>query len=413
MKFKLKTLFVLIACACLLLGASSVCAEDIDDSIDENQTVIDIAVIDDEYCDDKCSCGVTGETDFSDVFDVELDVNPYIGPVKIDSNASNFVAKDLSSLNASDSFDEDAFISLDSYVSRETLCFNDDQYSFDLNDDDNVSIMTPDDNISDDFRYYYNYYNQANTSVAFMAMPAGLDEEEIAGTGNRNLRKALTVNCNQELTRSLMDCQENDFADFDLSINDDANTLNADFTVDLADSWNVDFSNFDYNALEINLYSDDSDIMDYNLEYSIISNPHLIVEEQDDAAEDLLLFGNGMTHHCSKDFDAKITITETIISNNSLFKNDQNCEEAFNHELLTFKNSILEDNCEDFCAAADCTLMIDTITCFEDTAYLSCSLEETGADFNNMLSLIGKSTPNLSDESTADYLLIFGGIEKC
>lgn len=212
-------------------------------------------------------------------------------------------------------------------------------------------------NFSGDFNYSYDLiagnqvlnilnYTQINSNI--VTVPRNLDEEEDLRYLNLNYNQALEEPIHRYYNTSTnSDGSSNGGSIIDPELFDDLESYNPSLTIDKYLSFNytntaVDLSssNFDNTALEINDSFSDKLIVDDNLEYSICTNPHLIIE----ANVVVGLFNNNVINHHTN----KITITDTIIFNNS-FSSDifvKNFETIFNQELLT-EDYITDDDYED------------------------------------------------------------------
>ena len=272
--------------------------------------------------------------------------------------------------STSESFSNPHFITYESKLTVNGQCLDHgcDNYAEETSLSDNRKAAIYNDfgdlNSSNDF-----YGSYANTAILnciqfsrnIMTMPRNMDEEE-----EQNFRNSLTVNCNQALDKAckdaLIDLREysvtggtiEESSDTDLEISDF--TLNIEYTYDNMGSWCPDSLNSDNYSLEINdSYYDDISISEDNLEYYILADNSLIDEEPYVSVENMLNLG-ALTYNTdiigsgsAKDHCNKITITETLICNNSIFTEDfnQNGESIFNQGLLLLINYMNEDLIEE------------------------------------------------------------------
>ena len=295
----------------------------------------------------------------------------YSGTSASNTTESFSISKCMVTINSSsESFSDPHFITYEPKLTINGQCLNHEcEYSAEANSLSKIKMGSIDDdfdelNISHDF--YENYGNTAilnciEISRNIMTMPRNMNEEE-----EQNFKKSLTVNCNQALDEACKNALINlreynitggligESSDNDLEISDFS--LNIEFTYDYMGSWCPDSLNSNTYGLEINnSYYDDISILEDNLEDNILTDNALFIEEPDVSVENMLNLAaltyntDIISNELTKDHCNKITITETLICNNTIFTNEfnQNGESIFNQGLLLLINYTIEDLIEE------------------------------------------------------------------
>ena len=429
---KLKALIALIVCICLLCGASSIYAADaadaldvdnmpfevddsipvdniteINDTIDDTTYDEDFDIMEDEHDEMFCLCSFAGLKlkSTTDSIDAIVDNEPNMNPEKIRFDASFFVVKDFSSLNASSSFDlnpdqdqnlkQDLVINPNFFSSKETLSLSEISILYNSFYVNGSSLISRGVVLSNDFTYSYNDV-QNNAVQGTYYVPRDLNEDEITKTKSSNFMNILVPNCIQVLDESTLINPIYPFSDHDTFMNVDSSTLNGVFPFDFVDTPSLDFTSYDFDMLHINLCSDELDIVDYNLEYSIIANPHLNIEVNNAAVDYsghftpiALSFNNGVMNEPTY-FNTNKIVTEAVICNNSIFyEENHNIISPFNQELL-FANDSFSDVYEELSTGTDQALINNNTTSFcANTSSVSLTDTEASIDitffYNNTI----------------------------
>ena len=144
-------------------------------------------------------------------------------------------------------------------------------------------------NNHNELAFSYNHNVKMYNSKACIICLRGSNEEEIGDARNRNFKNVLTIKYNEESN------DDKFVKDFNAVLN-----MNAG---DLA----INFTDFDYDGLELSLNCDELNIKDYNLEYYIFTNPYIIINSIN------------VEKHCFNSIKAKQTIAPTINYNHSPF----------------------------------------------------------------------------------------------
>ena len=387
---------VLTVFICLFACASGTYAADPDSVNDNNQSLVDVDI---PVMEESSMCGFTGCAAESPVADecfmcsfagsvadiLPDDVSQMKSEAQVSNESLGWAINDVFSTQLSiNNTDNPIFAnSPEQSVETQGLCEHGD-CSHDMKGNIKYNAVVAGEGIGDYMVHSYGYYTQICTA-SVMIVPRNVDEDE---TRIRNLKSILAIDCSQGLSES--NCEGN--------LTSSGMDMNGNAVIDYADSLYNNSSGFDYDGLKVNLYCDRLDVTDYNLEYSIIANPDLIIansstgcrDAYDFSATGTLTFNNNIYKRCSKYFDARNTITETLAFNNSFLGNDCNCESAFSMELPII-DCIVDDN-----SSSNATIFcINAISSF----FISWESEIVAVDLILADSLvIGQSTLSLSND---------------
>lgn len=321
---------ILTVCICTFAGASGVCAADIDDVALDNQSMEDIEILDD----DQILLASIAEN-AGDSQDVVSDV-----PEEPTSNISlGFALTDFAvcqqitvfqQINITDNLvfvNQNANLTKEiEYSSQHPQC--NDRPNITLNSSANAVCNDVSDEITgNDFSDSYSYYTQT-TACRVMIVPSVMDEDEVL-MGFRSLKGMSEPDYGQETLKSAP--QDNS-----------TSGLDADNDFALADLPYHDSENSNYNALKFNFSCSDLNISDYNLEYSIAADPHLIVV---DSISENTNSDDAKKHHLNLS-DAENTIAEPLTFNNSktLFGLNLNVDDILNDIKTAFCNDSISAN---------------------------------------------------------------------
>ena len=297
----IKASLILLACICIFAAASCVCAADCDDSMADNQTAMDDLgdTFDDEelempafvsfcggvdYSQDESDDSQDGSDDSPDDLDATAETpNSNLEKPIAHNSSLTSGANDKTRANTSDSAktpDSDANQVL---INHNPKLANEGQgcpeharggqntctSTNDVGINDDMIVIGNGIHCNDGIRHSFDDCGQVNPTADIMAISRDDNQTRIINVKGRSLKILSPIGCSPESGAFFLDYNTPD---------QDTNDISDDFIMNQADFARCDFSNFSDDGFNAGSYADRIDIRDFNLEYSIISDPHLIIE---------------------------------------------------------------------------------------------------------------------------------------